>query len=224
MRKLPKLLSLGLLTVAPVLAQTAPPEKPVPPAYPVPHVYALSWELKFENAKPQRVVVNGRAYWYVTYLVTNKTDREQQWLPSFEMLTDKGDVVQSDGKDIPGGVFDAIKKREKKELLEPAAKIAGNLRTGAAEAREGVAIWAEPNPEMGRFSIFIQGISGEVRSFKKVDSALVELKQGADYKDVKNEDLVILRKTLQLNYIINGDEVFPGEDVVNENPTAWVMR
>lgn len=217
-------LCLGALILTPAFAQTAPPEKPVPPAYPVPHVYALSWELKFEHGKPQRIVVNGRAYWYLTYLVTNKTDREQQWLPSFEMLTDKGDVVKSDGKDIPSGVFEAIKRREKKELLEPAAKVAGTLRTGDAEAKESVAIWTEPNPEMGRFSIFVQGLSGEVRSFKRVDNALVELKQGADFKDVKPEDLVILRKTLQLNYIIHGDEVYPGEDVVNENPSRWVMR
>jgi hypothetical protein len=223
MRLLPKMLSLGLLSVAPAFAQTAPPEKPIPPAYPVPHVYARTWELKFEHGKPQRIVVNSRAYWYLTYMVTNKGDREQQWLPTFEMLTDRGEVIQSD-KDVAPGVFDAIKKQEKKELLEPAAKIAGTLRTGAAEAREGVAIWPEPHPEMGRFSIFISGLSGEVRQFKKVDGALVELKEGADFKDVKPEDLVILRKTLQLNYIIHGDEVYPGEDVVNENPSAWVMR
>ena len=224
MRYIPHMLSLGLLSVAPVFAQTAPPEKPIPPAYPVPHVYALSWELKFQSTIPQRLVVDGRGYWYITYMVTNKTDREQQWLPTFEMLTDKGNVVQSDGKDIPAKVFDTIKAREKKPLLEPADKIAGTLRMGDAEAREGAAIWSEPDPRMGRFSIFIRGLSGEVRQFKKVDGGLVELKQGADYKDVKPEDLVILRKTLQLNYFINGDEVYPGEDVVNEKPQLWVMR
>jgi hypothetical protein len=218
------MLSLGLLSVAPAFAQTAPPETPIPPAYPTPHVYALSWELKFQSTIPQRIVVDGRGYWYITYMVTNKTDREQQWLPTFEMLTDKGNVVQSDGKDIPSKVFDTIKTREKKPLLEPADKIAGTLRMGDAEAREGAAIWSEPDPRMGRFSVFVQGISGEVRQFKKVDGALVELKQGADYKGVKPEDLVILRKTLQLNYFINGDEVYPGEDVVNEKPQQWVMR
>ena len=80
--------------------------------------------------------------------------------------------------------------------------------------------------DQGGLSTGIGGIhvSGEVQQFKKVDGALVELKQGADYKGVKPEDLVILRKTLQLNYLINGDEVYPGEDVVNENPSQWVMR
>jgi hypothetical protein len=35
---------------------------------------------------------------------------------------------------------------------------------------------------------------------------------------------VILRKTLQLNYLVRGDDVYPGEDEVNENPQEWVMR
>jgi hypothetical protein len=224
MRYIPHVLSLGLLSVAPVFAQTAPPEKPIPPAYPTPHLYALSWELKFEHTKPQRLVVDGKAYWYLTYMVTNKTDRDQQWLPTFEMLTDKGNVVEGNGKDIPSNVFETIKTREKKTLLEPADKIAGTIRVGEAEAREGAAIWAEPDPRMGRFSIFVQGLSGEVRQFKKVDGALVELKQGADYKGVKPDDLVILRKTLQLNYWIKGDEVYPGEDEVNQTAEVWVMR
>ena len=34
----------------------------------------------------------------------------------------------------------------------------------------------------------------------------------------------ILRKTLQLNYFIRGDEVYPGEDQVNDNPSMWIMR
>ena len=41
---------------------------------------------------------------------------------------------------------------------------------------------------------------------------------GADGKET------ILRKTLRLNYFIRGDEVYPGEDEVNENPQEWVMR
>ena len=41
----------------------------------------------------------------------------------------------------------------------------------------------------------------------------------------------MLRKTLQLTYSVNGDEVYPGEDVVREgegrigkNAKVWVMR
>jgi hypothetical protein len=60
----------------------------------------------------------------------------------------------------------------------------------------------------------------------------VELKddKGNLLKDAKGDNL-ILRKTLQLTYHLNGDDVYPGEDVVNEgegrignNPKVWVMR
>ena len=60
---------------------------------------------------------------------------------------------------------------------------------------------------MGRFSIFVTGLSGENATVK-----------GPDDKDV------ILRKTLQLNYLIRGDEVYPGEDEVNDDSQEWVMR
>ena len=60
---------------------------------------------------------------------------------------------------------------------------------------------------MGAFSIFVQGLSGETARTK-----------GPDGKDVT------LRKTLQLNYLIRGDEIYKGEDQVNENPVQWVMR
>lgn len=178
---------------------------------PKPNLYPKSWALKFEYATPKRIVVNvpgkdiPQAYWYLTYTVTNASDQEQQFLPVFEMLINDGNIVRSD-LNIPQQAFDAIKAREKKQFLEPAAVIAGTIRLGEDQARDGLAIWPEPMPRMGSFSIFIQGLSGEYTKLKVGD------------KDV------ILRKTLQLNYFIRGDEVYPGEDKVNENASAWIMR
>jgi len=228
MRKTTRLLALALLALIPAAGGVFA-DPPAKPSYPVPYVYPLSWELKFEHGLPQRIVVDvpgskaPQAYWYMTYLVTNKTDREQMWLPTFEFLTEEGKVIQSDAKNIPNKVFEAIKAREHRPLLDPATKVAGTIRLGDAEAKESVAIWEEPALRLGRFSIFISGLSGEVRQFKKVDGSLVELKTGADFKDAK-DNLVILRKTLQLNFFINGDDVYPGEDVVNEKAEDWVMR
>jgi hypothetical protein len=180
--------------------------------YPKPSPYPKSWELEFEHGKPQRVVVQDaatnapRAYWYMTYQVTNNTDNEQPFLPAFELVTEEGRIVRNDIR-IPRVVFDEIKRREGNKYLEPAALIAGQLRIGVDEARDGVAIWPEPSPEMGRFSIYVSGLSGEIAPVK-----------GPTTKPV------ILHKTLQLNYHIRGDEVYPGEDEINENPSQWVMR
>jgi len=180
--------------------------------YPKPSPYPKSWELKFEHGTPKRVVVQPansnvpRAYWYMTYTVTNDTDQEQLFLPSFELLTEDGRLVRND-INIPKAVFDTIKKREGMRYLTEAAQIGGELRLGPDQAKDGVAIWPEPSAEMGRFSIFVSGLSGETATVK-----------GPDGKDQ------ILRKTLQLNYLIRGDDVYPGEDEVNENPQEWVMR
>lgn len=180
--------------------------------FPKPSVYPKSWELKFEHGKPTRVVVQDpasnapKAYWYMTYTVTNDTDKEQLFLPTFDLAIEDGRIIHNDFK-IPRVVFDAVQKREGLRFLEPAAKIAGELRIGPDQAKDGVAIWPEPALEMGRFSIFVTGLSGEAATVK-----------GPDGKDV------ILRKTLQLNYLIRGDDVYPGEDEVNENASEWVMR
>jgi hypothetical protein len=200
---------LPLTVVALVVAALAPA---IRAEYPKPSPYPKTWELDFVHGKPQRVVVQDaqsnapRAYWYMTYQVTNNTNDEQPFLPAFELVTQDGRVIRNDFK-IPRVVFDEIKKREGAKYLEPAALIAGQLRIGKDQAKDGVAIWPEPSPEMGQFSIYVSGLSGEIAQVK-----------GATTKPV------ILHKTLQLNYLIRGDEVYPGEDEVNENPSQWVMR
>jgi hypothetical protein len=122
------------------------------------------------------------------------------------MLTNDGQIIRSDNG-IPAVVFDRIKGREKKPFLEPFHKIGGTLLVGEDQARDGVAIWLEPPGKMGRFSIFVEGLSGETATVKV------------------GEKEEILRKELQLNYHIRGDEVFRGEDELNvDTARVWVMR
>lgn len=198
-------LSLCALALTLLFAGLASAQVPQPSPYPV------SWELKFTHGRPQRVVVelpghNPSAWWYMTYTVTNQSDRELIFLPVFEMLTSDGQVIRSD-KNIPLPVFEAICQREGNRFLEQTTQLAGEIRLGDEQSRDGVAIWPEPMKEMGNFSIFVGGLSGEAVTIP-----------GPDDKPV------ILRKTLQLNYLVRGDDVYPGEDEVNENPEQWVMR
>jgi hypothetical protein len=180
--------------------------------YPKPSEYPIAWELSFEHEKPKRITVQSgddplpKAYWYLKYTVTNNGEHEQTFLPMFELLTDDGRVIRSD-KNISPKVFDEIKKTEKNKFLIPPLKVGGEMRLGEDEAKESVAIWEEPTPEMGNFSIFVTGLSGEATTIKD-----------------PNGKKIILRKTLQLNYLIRGDEFYPGEDEVNINAEAWVMR
>jgi hypothetical protein len=183
-------------------------------AFPKPSTYPVSWELDFTHSKPQRITVDGRPYWYMTYGVVNNTDEARTFLPHFELVTTDGQTIPSD-RHIPRNVFDAIKAREKNRFLEHFTRVGGELRLGEDEAKEGVAIWPEPMAEMGRFSIFVTGLSGEHVILKDAN--------GQDMKDAEGRP-VILRKTLQLNYHVRGDEVYPGEDEVNVRAEAWVMR
>jgi hypothetical protein len=205
------ILLLGLVAIS---AQRSSAEFPKPSPYPI------AWELKLEYDQPRRVVVDvpgsslPKAYWYVTYTVTNETDQEQLFLPVFEMLTREGRVIRSD-QNIPKVVFDRIKRREGKQFLEPWTTIGGEIRIGEDEARDGVAIWEEPDPRMGSFSIFASGFSGEIATPKDAT--------GQALKDSDGKP-ILLRKTLQLDFEIPGDGVFAGDDVINQTAELWIMR
>ncbi len=205
------------------------------PDYPVPSSYPISWELKFTHGKPARITVDvtdstvPKAYWYMTYTVTNEGDKEQKFYPQLDLLTSDGKVHNSAEK-VPDKVFQAIKTSTGNKFLEPYTSIDGPIRLGPAEARDGVAIWEETQPRMEHFSIFITGLSGEAVIMKMVDGKLTKVDQAADMYDKENEDkllkggLRILRKTLQLNFFIRGDEIYPGEDEVNKDSEEWIMR
>lgn len=193
-------------------------------AYPRPSAYPLSWELGFEHSKPKRVAirpkgtVDTQAFWYVTFTVTNSGREEQRFLPVFEMLTEDGRVIRSD-KDIPPVVLETIRIREKNKHLQSINEIAGAIRPGVDQAREGVAIWREPSPEMGQFSIFVKGLSGESTFLTDEQGKPVKLRQ-ADGK----EESVVLFKTLQVRYHMAGDEKYPGNDAVEKVDEQWIMR
>jgi hypothetical protein len=196
-------------------------------AFPKPSSYPISWQLKFEHAIPRRIVVttpgtkNAVAYWYMTFTVTNPTDEDQQFLPVVEMLTNDGTLIRSD-KDVPSVVFDAIKKRERKGSLEPMEKITGRLRIGEDQARDGVAIWAEPMKRMGTFHIFVGGLSGESAFVK--DGEEITIKDWTKVSAEERKKLTALQKTLDITYQIAGDEIKPEEDAVINKGEEWEMR
>jgi hypothetical protein len=230
---MPRTLKLTLLTAIllalPLMATVVwvVPAAHAAPDYPVPSPYPTTWELTFDYKTPTRIVVNipgtasPKAYWYMPYTITNDGEETQTFIPQFEILTSDGKVHRA-LNNVPVVVFNTIKNRERNKLMVAPTKVSGEIRPGVDEAKDSVAVWEEPSKDMDTFKIFVGGLSGE----------FVELKddKGNVLKDAKGEAL-ILRKTLQLTYHLNGDDVYPGEDVVNEgegrignNPKVWVMR
>lgn len=199
---------IAVALVAPVLAFVPELKAQVP----TPSVYPNTWQLKFEYGKPRRIVVNvpGRstpqAYWYLPFSVTNSTDQERMFFPVFEMVTQDGVISRSD-KGVPTAVVNEVRKQIGNRFTQSLLQSAGQIRLGEDETKYSAAIWPETTQRMGQFSILVSGLSGEA----------------ATVKNSKGENF-ILHKTLQLNFHIRGDEVYPGEDEVNENATQWIMR
>ena len=189
-------------------------------AFPEPAKAPVSWELKYQPSLPKRVVVEvpgeptAKAYWYVTYTVENDSDQDVNFLPTFEWVTNEGKVIRSD-KSVSKAVFDKIKASTGNKLLEDGIHIAGTLRQGEDQAKDGVAIWPEPGPRLGDFSIFVTGLSGESTQLTDSNNQPMADKDGKP---------ILLFKTHETDFKLAGDELYPGNDLLTKLGMKWVMR
>jgi hypothetical protein len=219
-----------LLTVAGICSVTAfstlsvarEEAKPAP-GYPAPSESPVSWELDHQLGNLRRIVVNvpgesaPKAYWYLTYVVTNHSDKEQLFLPVFEMVTKEGKVIRSNTEGS-AAVFQAIARQNEKMPLKPIETIQGTILLGEDQAKYSVAIWEEPDREMGSINIYIAGLSGETAPLRDADGNVITTKDEAG-----NDQPIMLRKTKQLDYTVRGDDRYAGDPVLKTGET-WVMR
>ena len=188
--------------------------------YPTPTLAPQAWEFDFDWRQPKRVVLKEpdgelRAYWYLPYTVTNDTEQERYFLPEIVMLTKDGELLPANDN-IPMGAFYAIKNRTPSLPLVPPQQVSGKLLIGEDRARSGVAIWREPSSEMGTFSLFVGGLSGQVERITN--------SKGEELKDEEGNPLLV-RKTKQLTFRVLGDDVDTANpDVVKLEEERWVMR
>src|SRR5436190_391988 len=128
------LAGLAVVGSASFLTVLAPPARAEKAPEPSPYPVAPELDFKLVSG-PKRIVVSiagephGRAFYYITYTVTNKGDKPYNFTPQFEMLTEEGKVIPSD-RAIPPGVFESIKAREGNKLLETSRKIEGPIQVG----------------------------------------------------------------------------------------------
>lgn len=178
-------------------------------AYPKPAPVPYRWELNFEagDLRMYRDDATGARYWYFTYTVTNRTGKDQLWTPSFVLFTDTGDVMPA-GRNVPSNVADDILKMLKNQFLEDQNQIIGDIRQGKENAKEGLVVWPASNLSVHEVSMFVAGISGET----------------ARVKSPATGGEVILRKTLQRNYLISGDASKRGSEPVELVDETWILR
>ena len=191
---------------------------------PKPKIVPTVWELEFKFQTPKQISLRmpGKkaptTFWYMLYEVQNGTGADIDFVPTFALYTDHGDLIVSSGRPT---VFTAIQGRHNSPLLENLSS--AKILQGDDNARDSVAIWRDLPDDARGFDIFVTGLSGE-----KIIVNLPKPVEDEIYEDGKvkkvTKDKVTLRKTLKLTYAL------PGEARSRPNRTPklvrkeWVMR
>jgi hypothetical protein len=178
-------------------------------AYPTPSAVPLRWELNFipGELRLYHHQPNDRHYWYFTYMVENRTGREQTWAPRFTLFTDAGEILSS-GEGVTLEVTRSIMSMLGNELLMNQYEIIGELLQGREHAKEGLVVWPARNLNITELSLFISGASGET----------------ARVTDPLTGEELLLRKTLQRDYVVPGNPAARGSRPLELSSQRWIFR
>ena len=195
---------LCLLAALTVLAAAGPVR-----AYPTPAVVPYRWEVHFRPGDLRLYVdpLEGRPYWYFAYTVTNRTGADQIWAPTLVLFTDAGEILAS-GEGVSGRVEEGIRDLLRNPLLETQNEVIGDLLQGREFAKDGLAVWPARELDVNEISLFVGGLSGETASVRN---------------PLTGENL-ILRKTLQRDYLIRGDALARGSAPIEFVRERGVLR
>ncbi len=177
-------------------------------AYPKPSIVPLRWQLELvPHDFSLHIDSDGEAYWYFTYTVSNRTNRDQRWAPQFDLVDDIGGIHPS-GIDVPDRVTNELLELLGNPLLETQTQILGELLQGESNARDGLVIWPARNLQSTELSMYIQGLSGE--------SVRVSNPATGDEK--------VLRKTLRRDYLTPGEPTARDHKPLELIGEEWIMR
>ena len=182
--------------------------------YLVPNANSSSWELdfKFGSLRLYTDQKTNSNYWVFDFTVRNSTSKDIRFSPSFTLMTDRGDLLESNRK-IPLGILKDIKHwLGIKYLLEP-DEMRGIIKRGRDNELKGFAVWPAKNTKVKMLSLFIRGISGDSRAIKSV-------KSGKD---------IFVYRTLQAYYRCSGSDATlrgsaPLEYLDQNKPKRWIYR
>jgi len=190
---------------------------PRPSLAPEPGIWQLDIQL---HGQPQQinVVLPGDTeptrFWYLLYTITNNTGEDVNYYPRADLFTDTL-LNYTSGAKTRRQVFEAIRQRHgaKMPLLESESQVTGPILQGEDNARDTVAIFEDFDPQASKVQIFISGLSNETVQVKNPVKA-----------NAPQPDMVLLRKTLALDYQVPGDEYNPDKRVLLYRGRDWIMR
>jgi hypothetical protein len=179
------------------------------------------WTVDVSFEHPQRVMAPGagalkpRLYWYTIVTLTNKMNRDVDFYPKCDLVTDNFQIVPA-GRGTPAGVFELIKKRHESRypFLESLQQADERILQGDDNAEDIAIIWPDFDARAKGMKLFITGLSNETAV---TDHPITKDQTGKPKK-------VYLRKTLELSYGFRGDPALRSDFRLNYRGKRWVMR
>lgn len=205
------ILAVSLLTACVALAAPEPAVVQGPDDWTIDvtfeHPHQIALRLSGEK-EPKR-------YWYTIITLTNKTNRDIDFYPKCELVTDTLQVTPA-GKDTPATVFEQIKKRHQRKFpfLESLENAGNKILQGEDNTKDIAIIWPDFDAHAKGIKLFIAGLSNETIA---VDHPTAKDETGKPIK-------VYLRKTLELSYKISGDAIFRSSTKPVYEGKRWIMR
>ena len=206
---LTSLLSIALLGAGPVAAPAAAPASIVAIGASALVSVAPPRDLDFTPSELRlwRDPETGKHYWYMTYDVVNNTGQDQRFAPRIELLVDDGRIVRQ-GDGVSSGVTKALKEFLGNELLEDQFEILGMVLQGKPHAKSGLVVFAAEDLAPTELTVMVQGLSRETE--KKPHP--------------KTGELVTLRKTARIDYLVPGDPMPSGTVTFPMVTREWIFR
>jgi hypothetical protein len=179
------------------------------------------WTVDTTFTHPQQIVLQLTAdgkpslFWYTIITLTNKADREVEFYPRCELMTDTFQIVQA-GKNVPPAVFGQIKRRHQSiyPFLEALDEAGNRILQGEDNAKDIAIVWPDFDAQAKSMKVFITGLSNETAA---IDHPVARDQMGQPVR-------VYLRKTLELSYDLTGDPALRSYAGVVYEGKRWIMR
>ncbi|MCC6428078.1 MAG: hypothetical protein IT435_14810 [Phycisphaerales bacterium] len=179
---------------------------------PVPRKWQLDVKLgDLRLAKIETPGVGVKAYYYLTYTVTNASGVDVLLAPAWDLVTSDGQITRS-GRNVPGAVTKQLLEQLNNEFLEDQISIIGVLMQGEENAKDGLVVWAIDDLRVDDVRVFGAGFSGESKPFEFVNPTS------------GSPERVMLRKTLSASYATPGEIEARGNEPFPPSEIRWIMR
>jgi len=204
---------LGIWVIFACVCQAAPE----PAIVPAPG----QWTLDMEYTHPQQITLlrgpdnKPVNFWYTIITLTNNTGDDVDFYPKCDLMTDSFQIIPA-GKFVSPALFDRIKKRHKSlyPFLEPLNKAGSKILQGEDNTKDIAVIWPDFDSQAKSIRLFMTGLSNETVAVEHPVST------GADGKPLQ----VFLRKTLELSYLLRGDQALRSNASFAFQGKRWIMR